>query len=67
MISGEKMPDFYTVRFNEAEIFAAFSKLGNNEMIYIESDPKLQKNATGVRVYNSKESIVLKKFTMEKF
>lgn len=67
LIAGEKMPDFYTVRFNETEIFAAFDKLGDSEMIYIESDPKLPKQDTGVRIYNSKESIVLKKFTMEKY
>lgn len=67
LIAGEKMPDFYTVRFNEEEVLAAFSKLGDSELITIESDPKLPKTATSVRIYNSKESIVLKKFTIEKY
>ncbi len=57
---------FFTVHLDEVETTAAFEKLGNSEMIYIESDPKLPKELTTVRIFNSKESIVLKKIRSEK-
>jgi hypothetical protein len=66
LIAGETMPDFYTVYLDEAETFAVFEKLGTSEIIYIESDPKLPKELTTVRIFNSKESIVLKKCRTEK-
>lgn len=65
LIAGETMPDFYTVYLNEAETIAAFERLGSDEMIYIESDPKLPKSQTTVRIFNSKESITLKNFTIK--
>lgn len=50
----------YTVRFNEAEIYAAFQRLGaNDELVHIEMNPKLPKDQTTVRLYNRKESIQL--------
>lgn len=61
LIAGETMPDFYTLRFDEEEIFSAFEKLGDEELIYIESDPKLPKASTAIRIFNSKQSIQLKK------
>ena len=54
---------FFTVIFNEEEIFAAFDQLGNDEVINLEFDPKLPKTLTTVRIYNSKKSIQLKKVT----
>ena len=57
---------FFTVYLDEEETIAAFEKLGNSEMIYVQSDPKLPKNLTTVRIFNSKESITLKKFTIKK-
>jgi hypothetical protein len=57
---------FFTVHLDEAETIAAFEKLGTSEMIYIESDPKLPKELTTVRIFNSKESIALKKCRTEK-
>jgi hypothetical protein len=65
LIAGETMPDFYTLYLDEAEAIAAFERLGNSEMIYIECDPKLPKKLTTVRVFNSKDSIVLKKFRIK--
>ncbi len=56
---------FFTIYLDESETIAAFEKLGNSEMIYIESDPKLPKKLTTVRIFNSKESITLKKFTIK--
>jgi hypothetical protein len=56
---------FFTIHLDEAEIFSAFEKLGDSEMIYIESDPKLPKGLTTLRVFNNKQSIALKKFRIE--
>jgi hypothetical protein len=63
LISGETMPDFYTIRFDEQEIFAAFESLGSEELIHIECDPKLPKQLTAVRIFNSKKSVNLKQIT----
>jgi hypothetical protein len=65
-IAGETTPDFYTIRFNDEEIYAAFARLGaNGEMVKIEFDPVLPKQQTKVRIYNSKESIQLVRFTVD--
>lgn len=57
---------FFTMFFDENEIFSAFEQLGNEEVIYLEFDPKLPKALTTVRLYNSKKSIQLKKIQQDR-
>ena len=60
-IEGTEKQYFFTVRFDEKELYAAFDKLGGTEeLVNIEIEPLLPKNLTKVRLYNSKGSIELK-------
>ncbi|WP_244904582.1 DUF2931 family protein [Cellvibrio mixtus] len=57
---------FFTVRFDEKELYAAFDKLGGTEeLVNIEIEPFLPKNLTKIRLYNSKGSIELKHYKSE--
>ena len=66
LIAGETVPDFFDVRFDDKELYQAFKELGNNqEPVYIEIDPRLPKNQTKVRLSTDKQSIELKKYTID--
>ena len=61
-IEGTEKKYFFVTRFDYEEFKAGFDKLdGVNELVNIEIEPKLPKNLTKVRLYNSKGSIELKK------
>ncbi|HEX7764792.1 MAG TPA: hypothetical protein VF433_14435, partial [Cellvibrio sp.] len=65
-IEGTEKQYFFTVRFDEKELYAAFDKLGGTEeLVNIEIEPLLPKNLTKVRLYNSKGSIELKHYKSE--
>lgn len=65
-IDGTEKQYFFTVRFNEKELYAAFDKLdGSNELVNIEIEPRLPKNQTKVRLYNSKGAVELKNYTSD--
>ena len=52
----------YIIKFEEFELMNAFEKLGaNGEKVYIEFDAQVPRHHMKIRVYNSKESIELKK------
>lgn len=58
--------DYYVVRFDEAEIVEAFTKLGPKQLpLQLEFNPKFPKEQTQVRLHNGKEAIALKKFTVK--
>lgn len=66
LIKGETVPDIFTIRFSDTELYSIFERLGNDqELVKIEFDPHLPKNKTKVRLYNSSESIELKHFTVK--
>ncbi len=57
----------YQLEFEEFELMAAFEKLGaKGERVNIEIEPREPRSASQVRVYNDKESIVLKHTKFEK-
>ena len=57
--------DYYVVKFDEAEIVDAFTRLSAKQLpLQLEFDPKFPKEQTQVRLHNGKEAIVLKKFTV---
>ncbi len=61
-IEGTEKQYFFTIRFDEKELYAAFDKLGGTEeLVNIEIEPFLPKNLTKVRLYNSRGSVDLKK------
>ncbi len=65
-IEGTAKQYFFTIRFDEKELYAAFDKLGGSEeLVNIEIEPHLPKNLTKVRLYNSKGSVVLKNYISE--
>ena len=65
-IEGTEKQYFFTVRFDEKELYAAFDKLGGTEeLVNIEIEPFLPKNLTKVRLYNSRGSIELKHYKSE--
>ena len=65
-IEGTEKQYFFTVRFDEKELYAAFDKLGGTEeLVNIEIEPFLPKSLTKVRLYNSKGSIELKHYKSE--
>lgn len=67
-IDGAAKDYLYIVRFDDKEMFSAFDQLSKNqELVNIEFDPRLPKSQTKVRLYNSKESIELKKFTVDEW
>ena len=52
----------YMVKFEEFELMNAFEKLGaNGDKVYIEFDAQVPRHHMKIRVYNSEESIELKK------
>ena len=56
----------YTVTLEEFETLAAFEKLGaNGKKVYLEFEPRLPRTQLKIRLYNDKESIVLKKFVSD--
>ena len=58
--------NYYIIRFDEAEIVDAFTRLRAKQLpLQIEFDPKLPKEQTQVRLHNGKEAIALKKFTVK--
>src|SRR5690554_6809793 len=60
-IEGTAKQYFYTVRFDEKELFNAFEKLGGSDkFVNIEIEPHLPKHQTKVRLYNSSGSVELK-------
>ena len=64
-ISGKKY--VFDVKFEEFELMEAFEKLGaKGERVNIEIEPREPKSASNVRVYNDKESVVLKHTTFGK-
>lgn len=66
LIEGETVPDIFTIRFSDTELYSVFDRLvKNQELVKIEFDPHLPKNKTKVRLYNSSESIELKHFTVK--
>ena len=65
-IEGTEKQYFYTVRFDEKELYAAFDKLGGTEeLVNIEIEPHLPKHQTKVRLYNSRGSVELKNHTSD--
>lgn len=57
---------FYTINFEEFELMEAFEKLSvYGEKVYIEFDAQLPRQFMKIRVYNDKESIALKKASVE--
>lgn len=66
LVDGKPMQGGVTVRFNDEELYAAFDRLSaSGETMQIELDPALPRSATKVRVFTSKESIQLTKFTVD--
>jgi hypothetical protein len=66
LMKGEKEADVFIIHFNEEEIYSAFKKLGSNQdLLRFEFEPKLPKPSTIIRLYNDKESIVLRKSVVE--
>ena len=56
----------FTTRFDFEEINEAFKKLSHgDELVFIEIDPKPKEGVGHVRLYNSKESVWLKKYTID--
>lgn len=66
LIKGETEEDVFIINFDEAEMLAAFEKLGSNqEQLYLEFAPTLPKPNTKIRLYNSKESIELTRWKVD--
>jgi hypothetical protein len=64
MINGKKY--VYVTDFDEFEMMEAFEKIGKNKQkIRIEFNPQLPRSHTKIRMYNDKDSIELKKFTIK--
>ena len=65
-IEGTAKQYFFTVRFDEKELYAAFDRLGGSEeLVNIEIEPNLPKNQTKVRLYNGKGSVELRHHTTD--
>lgn len=65
IIASHTGNDYYVVKFDEAEIVDAFTRLSAKQLpLQLEFDPKYPKDLTQVRLHNGKEAIVLKKFTV---
>lgn len=65
-IEGTEKKYFFVVRFDYAELKAAFDKLsGTSELVKIEIAPQLPKGNTKVILYDSKGSVELKKTKIE--
>lgn len=65
-IEGTEKQYFFTVRFDEKELYETFDKLGGTEeLVNIEIEPFLPKKLTKVRLYNSKGSVELKNYTSD--
>ena len=58
--------NYYVVRFDEAEIVDAFTRLSAKQLpLQLEFDPRFPKEQTQIRLHNGKEAIALKKFTVK--
>ncbi len=65
-IAAQSGSDYYVVRFDEAEIMEAFTRLSARQLpLQLEFDPRFPKEQTQVRLHNGKEAIALKKFTVK--
>lgn len=65
-VATQTSSDYYVVRFDEAEIVDAFTRLSAKQLpLQLEFDPRFPKEQTQVRLHNGKEAIALKKFTVK--
>ena len=65
-MKGEMKPNIFRVRFNSDEVMEAFEKLGaNNVPMQLEFEPTYPRPLTQIRLRNSKDVIVLKKWVLE--
>ena len=65
-IASQTGSDYYVIRFDEAEIVDAFTRLNARQLpLQLEFDPRFPKEQTQVRLHNGKEAIALKKFTVK--
>lgn len=64
-INGQGTERYYVVRFDEDEIFDAFTRLSAMQLpMQLEFEPRFPIDQTLIRLHNGKESIPLKKYTV---
>lgn len=66
-INGQGRENYYIVRFDENEIFDAFTRLSTMKLpLQLEFTPTVPIEQTQIRLHNTKESVLLKKFTVKR-